>query len=101
LRIRAQENTLGMRYRFPINRLPACSQETAMTTSDHLLHFEPTVDELAALKKLEMGESISLESAAREHISKRLLEFGLAHQDTAKKWSITALGRDLIRRQED
>jgi len=72
-----------------------------MTTSDHLLHFEPTVDELAALKKLEMGESISLESAAREHISKRLLEFGLAHQDTAKKWSITALGRDLIRRQED
>lgn len=72
-----------------------------MTASDHLLHFEPTVDELAALKKLEMGEAISLESAAREHISKRLLEFGFAQQDAAKKWSITPLGRDLIRRQED
>lgn len=72
-----------------------------MTARDHLPHFEPTVDELEALKKLEMGETISLESAAREHISKRLLEFGLARQDEQKKWTITPLGRDLIRRQED
>ncbi|MET1116677.1 MAG: hypothetical protein ABWY08_17230 [Comamonas sp.] len=72
-----------------------------MNAHDHQLHFEPTIDELETLKKLEMGESISLESAAREHVSRRLLEFGLAHQDTDKKWSITPLGRDLIRRQED
>lgn len=71
-----------------------------MSVHDPLLHFEPTVDELEALKKLEMGENISFESAAREHISKRLLEFGLAQQDASKKWSITALGRELIRRQE-
>lgn len=72
-----------------------------MTARDHLLHFDPTVDELEALKKLEMGETISFESAAREHISKRLLEFGLVRQDDDKKWSITPLGRDQIRRQED
>lgn len=72
-----------------------------MTVSDHTLHFEPTVDELAALKKLELGEPISLESAAREHVSKRLLERGMAHQDGAGKWSLTTLGRELIRRQEN
>ncbi len=72
-----------------------------MTFSDHTLHFEPTVDELAVLKKLELGETVSLESAVREHVSKRLLERGMAHQDEAGKWSLTALGRELIRRQED
>jgi len=43
----------------------------------------------------------SFETAAREHLSKRLLEFGLAKQDEDKKWTITPLGRELIRRQED
>ena len=72
-----------------------------MNAHDQHRHFEPTIDELETLKKLEIGEVISLESAAREHISKRLLEFGLARQDADRKWSITPLGRDLIRRQED
>ena len=72
-----------------------------MNAHDQHLHFEPTIDELETLKKLEIGEVISLESAAREHISKRLLEFGLAQQDADRKWFITPLGRDLIRRQED
>jgi len=72
-----------------------------MTARDHLPHFEPTVDELEALKNMEMGEVISFETAAREHLSKRLLEFGLAKQDEDKKWTITPLGRELIRRQED
>lgn len=71
-----------------------------MTVSAHTLHFEPTVDELAVLKKLELGEAISLESAVREHVSKRLLERGLAHQDGTGKWSLTAQGRELIRRQD-
>lgn len=71
-----------------------------MTVSFHALHFEPTVDELAVLKKLELGESISLESAARQHVSKRLLERGMAHQDDVGKWSLTALGRELIRRRD-
>ncbi|MCD2511573.1 hypothetical protein [Comamonas endophytica] len=64
-------------------------------------HFDPTVDELETLKKLEIGETISFETAAREHIPKRLLEFGLVHQDEDRKWTITPLGRDQIRRQED
>lgn len=72
-----------------------------MTVSDRTLHFEPTVDELAVLKKLELGEPISLESAVREHISKRLLEQGLARQDIFGKWSLTPVGRELIRRQEN
>lgn len=72
-----------------------------MTVHASLLNFDPTVDELEALKKLEMGENISFESAAREHISKRLLEFGLAQQGADRKWTITPVGRDLIRRQED
>lgn len=71
-----------------------------MTVSFHAPHFEPTVDELAVLKKLELGEPISLESAAREHVSKRLLEWGMAHQDGAGKWSLTPLGRELIRRRD-
>lgn len=71
-----------------------------MTVNDRSSHFEPTVDELAVLKKLELGETISLESAAREHLSKRLLERGFANQDEARKWHITPLGRDLIRRQD-
>lgn len=71
-----------------------------MTVSFHAPHFEPTVDELAVLKKLELGEPISLESAAREHVSRRLLEWGMAQQDGAGKWSLTPLGRELIRRRD-
>lgn len=71
-----------------------------MTVNDRALHFEPTVDELEVLKKLELGESISLESAMREHLSKRLLERGMAHKNDSGEWALTALGRDLIRRIE-
>ncbi|MDR0260319.1 MAG: hypothetical protein LBI76_10985 [Comamonas sp.] len=46
-------------------------------TAYHAPVFEPTVDELAALKKLELGEKISLEDAAHAHVSKRLLERGM------------------------
>ncbi|GGH48946.1 hypothetical protein GCM10010975_00900 [Comamonas phosphati] len=60
--------------------------------------YEPTVDELETLKKLEMGEEVSLWSAAREHVSRRLLERGLVEQDVNKQWHITAKGRELIRR---
>lgn len=37
----------------------------------HAPHFEPTVDELATLKHLEM-ENISVTSALKEHMSGRL-----------------------------
>ena len=51
--------------------------------------YEPTVDELETLKQLEMGQDVSLWSAAREYLSKRLLE---------RHWHITETGRLLIRR---
>lgn len=68
------------------------------TTLYHAPVYEPTVDELATLKKLEMGEDVSLSSAVREHMSKRLLERGLVEQDGEKQWHITASGREVIRR---
>ena len=46
-------------------------------TAYHAPVFEPTVDELAALKKLELGEKISLQDAVHAHVSKRLLERGM------------------------
>ncbi|GAO71654.1 hypothetical protein [Comamonas sp. E6] len=61
--------------------------------------YEPTVDELETLKKLELGEDVSLWSAAKEYLSKRLLERGLVEQDAEKHWHITELGRMVIRRQ--
>lgn len=60
--------------------------------------YEPTVDELATLKKLEMGEDVSLWSAAKDHLSKRLLERGLVQQDEQRHWHITESGRQLVRR---
>lgn len=71
-----------------------------MTTIDRGLHFEPTVDELAVLKKLELGEPIYFETAMREHLSRRLLEAGMVRKDTDGRWCITPSGRELIRRQE-
>lgn len=61
--------------------------------------YEPTVDELKTLKKLELGEDVSLWTAAREYLSRRLLERGLVEQDEQKHWHITDAGRMLIRRQ--
>ena len=66
----------------------------------HAPVYEPTVDELTVLKKLEMGEDVSLESAAREHLSKRLLERGFVVLDAQSHWHITETGCLLIRRQD-
>ena len=60
--------------------------------------YEPTVDELETLKKLELGEDVSLWSAAKEYLSKRLLERGLVTQDAERHWHITEAGRTVIRR---
>ncbi|WP_027016682.1 hypothetical protein [Comamonas composti] len=65
----------------------------------HAPVYEPTVDELAVLKHLELGQPVSLESAAREHLSRRLLERGLVEVDIERCWSITEAGRAVIRRQ--
>lgn len=55
-------------------------------TTYHAPVYEPTVDELEVLKKLEMGEPVSLESAAREHMSR-----GCASVDWSK-WTAAING---------
>ena len=54
--------------------------------------YEPTVDELETLKKLELGEDVSLWSAAREYLSRRLLERGLVEQDVQKHCILLSRG---------
>ena len=65
----------------------------------HAPLFEPTVDELALLKKLELGEVMSLPDALHAHMSKRLLERGMLDKRDGDL-VITALGMALIRRVE-
>ena len=65
----------------------------------HAPHFDPTVDEIATLKQLEMGEVITLPHALKDHVSGRLLERGFIAKGPAGALSITDSGRQLIRRQ--
>ena len=65
----------------------------------HAPVFEPTVDELALLKKLELGQHMSIPDALLAHVSKRLFERGmLDHRD--RELVITSQGLALIRRTD-
>lgn len=68
-------------------------------TAYHAPVFEPTVDELAALKKLELGEKISLQDAVHAHVSKRLLERGMVVEREGYM-VITSEGLQLIKRDD-
>ena len=68
-------------------------------TAYHATHFDPTVDEIATLKQLEMGEVITLPHALKDHVSARLLEWGYIAKGPAGALTITDTGRQLIRRQ--
>ncbi|MFT3812228.1 MAG: hypothetical protein QM740_02500 [Acidovorax sp.] len=70
-----------------------------MTGTYHAPHFDPTVDELHALKLLEMGQHMDLHNAHKEHLSGRLLERGYVTRNGDGEMVITTSGRDLIRRQ--
>ena len=75
-----------------------------MATAQPLYHaptFEPTVDEIATLKQLEMGESIAVPDALKHHLSGRLLEWGYIGKSPAGILHITDTGRKLIRRQNN
>lgn len=65
----------------------------------HAPIFEPTVDELALLKRLELGQVISITSALQAHVSKRLFEWGMLDKRDGDL-AITAQGMLLIRRME-
>lgn len=70
-------------------------------TTYHAPHFDPTVDEIETLKQLEMGEVITLPHALKDHVSGRLLEWGLVDKGPSGQLAITASGRQLIRRQNN
>ncbi|MGP1630091.1 MAG: hypothetical protein ACTS5V_09150 [Giesbergeria sp.] len=70
-----------------------------MQHSENPVFDAPTVDELDALKRLEMGD-ITLPEALHQHLSGRLLEYGYVAPDAHGELSITPKGRGLIKRQE-
>ncbi|RZJ61390.1 MAG: hypothetical protein EON49_05610 [Acidovorax sp.] len=70
-------------------------------TTYHAPHFDPTVDEIETLKQLEMGETITLPHALKDHVSARLLEWGFIAKGSAGDLTITPSGRQLIRRQDN
>lgn len=69
-------------------------------TTYHAAQFEPTIDEIETLKQLEMGQVITVADALKEHVSERLLEWGLVTKGATGALAITPTGRDLIRRQD-
>mgnify|MGYP001351156605 FL=1 len=71
-----------------------------MLHSQNPVHDDPTVDELDALKRLEMGDGLSIPEALHQHLSGRLLEYGYVARDAGNAFAITPKGRALIRRQE-
>ena len=74
---------------------------TTAQTTYHAPHFDPTVDEIDTLKKLEMGQCFSLEEGLKHHLSGRLLERGYVGKTPVGEFCITEPGRQLIRRQNN
>jgi hypothetical protein len=67
----------------------------------HAPTFEPTVDELGTLKRLEMGDHLTVPEAVKDHVSARLLERGYIATGAAGALSLTSSGLQLIRRQDN
>ena len=75
-----------------------------MATAQPMYHaptFEPTVDELETLKLLEMGQPIGIPESLKQHLSGRLLDWGYVAKSDAGVFSISELGRKLVRRQNN
>ncbi len=66
--------------------------------SDHTAHFDPTIDELTVLKKIELGGPLPLPMALKQHLPPRLAERGYLARGADGCYVITQSGRDLIRR---
>jgi len=60
--------------------------------------FHPTIDELEALKRLEL-ETIPVDAALHDHIPHRLYDLGYIAKNSEGRLSITAKGLALARRQ--
>ncbi len=73
-----------------------------MSTAPHIYHapvFDPTVDELEALKQMEVEPAMSMPEALHQHLSGRLLEWGLIRKTPEGGFAITDAGRKLIQRR--
>lgn len=70
-------------------------------TTYHAPYFDPTVDEIETLKRLEMGQVLTVPHAIKEHVSARLLEWGYIAKSPSGQLFITPNGRQLIRRQDN
>lgn len=70
-----------------------------MDTGNHA-HFEPTVDELAILKQMELVSSMTLSAALHKHLSGRLYRHGYLARTPEGHLAITQSGRELVRRKE-
>lgn len=68
--------------------------------ANHTAHFDPTVDELAILKQMELVSSMTLSAALRKHLSGRLYQHGYLARTPEGNLAITQSGRDLVRRKE-
>ncbi|PWW45885.1 hypothetical protein [Melaminivora alkalimesophila] len=66
----------------------------------HAPTFVPTVDELETLKRLELEPTMALPEALRQHLSGRLLEWGLIQKTPTGQFSITDQGRRMVQRRE-
>lgn len=67
----------------------------------HAPTFEPTVDEIEALKQLELGQAMSVPRALKHHLSGRLVEWGFIGKTPAGDLAITDAGRQVIKRSNN
>lgn len=63
-------------------------------------HFEPTQDELAILKQMELVSSMTLSAALHKHLSGRLYQRGYLARTPEGHLAITPSGRELVRRND-
>lgn len=63
-------------------------------------HFEPTQDELAILKQMELVSSMTLSAALHKHLSGRLYQRGFLARTAEGHLAITPSGRELVRRKD-
>lgn len=73
---------------------------TFPTGTAHNHAFEATFDEMEALKRLELHQTLSVPQALRERLPGRLETHGLITKTMDGLYTLTAAGRQLIRRRE-
>ncbi len=69
-----------------------------MTAYSQRESFEPTVDEIRAVKRLELGV-VSIETAVHDHIPHRLYDEGFIAKNSNGDLTLTEKGLALARRQ--